>query len=433
MKKYKKYKESGFDYLDMIPSEWELIRLKYSDEVIMGQSPASEDYAYEPNDYPFLQGNAEFSQLYPTPRIWCDKANKFSEINDILISVRAPIGAINISDKVYGIGRGLAAIRGIKHSSKYLFYFFTSLTEYLNSEGTGSTFTAISTSKLKEVIIPNISLEEQTKIAKYLDYQTAIIDQLILQKEKLIELLKEKKQAVINEAVTKGLNPKAKMKDSGIEWLGEVPEHWSVSFLKRFCLKITDGAHFSPKTEFEGRNYISVKDVDEFGNIDLINCKKISQADFDGLVRNGCQPSMKDVLLTKDGTIGRAAVVKDDNDFVSLSSLGIITPNDKKLDSEYLRLFLISGINVDQMFSLIAGAALTRLTIEKMKHLVITIPPINEQREIVSRLEKKVVGFDNSIEIISTQIEKLKEYRQSIISEAVTGKIDVRNWQAKLL
>jgi type I restriction enzyme S subunit len=83
------------------------------------------------------------------------------------------------------------------------------------------------------------------------------------------------------------------MKNSGIEWLGEVPGHWSVSFLKRFCLKITDGAHFSPKTEFEGRNYISVKDVDEFGNIDLINCKKISQADFDDLVRNGCQPAKK--------------------------------------------------------------------------------------------------------------------------------------------
>jgi type I restriction enzyme S subunit len=139
----------------------------------------------------------------------------------------------------------------------------------------------------------------------------------------------------------------------------------------------------------------------------------------------------KDVLLTKDGTIGRAAVVKDENDFVALSSLGIITPDERKLDSDYLRFFLISGINVEQMFSLIAGAALTRLTIEKMKHLVITIPPINEQREIISRLEIKVVGFDNSIEKISIQIEKLKEYRQTIISEAVTGKIDLRQWQPK--
>ena len=149
-------------------------------------------------------------------------------------------------------------------------------------------------------------------------------------------------------------------------------------------------------------------------------------------MRNGCQPAKKDVLLTKDGTIGRAAVVKDDNDFVALSSLGIITPYEKKLDSDYLRLFLISGINVEQMFSLIAGAALTRLTIEKMKHLVITIPPLHEQREIISKLENKVAGFDKSIEIITDLISKLKEYRQSIISEAVTGKIDVRDWQPNI-
>ena len=108
--------------------------------------------------------------------------------------------------------------------------------------------------------------------------------------------------------------------------------------------------------------------------------------------------------------------------------MGIITPNDKILDSDYLRLFLISGINVEQMYSLIAGAALTRLTIEKMKHLVITLPSIDEQKKIVSNMRNKVQGFDKSIDVILTQIGKLKEYRQSLISEAVTGKIDVRGW-----
>jgi type I restriction enzyme S subunit len=211
--------------------------------------------------------------------------------------------------------------------------------------------------------------------------------------------------------------------------LGEIPEHWGVTFLKRYCDKITDGAHFSPKTEFEGKNYVSVKDVDEFGNIDLLNCKKINIEDFIDLQKNGCQPNFNDVLLTKDGTIGRAAVVKKSNDFVTLSSLGLITPNQNKLNSDFLRYYLVSEININQMFSMIAGAALTRLTIDKIKHLIITIPEYDEQLSIVNFLEIEISKYDTLIKVNDNQIERLKTYRQSLISEAVTGKIDVREWQ----
>lgn len=159
------------------------------------------------------------------------------------------------------------------------------------------------------------------------------------------------------------------------------------------------------------------------------NCKKIDQEDFDDLVKNGCQPQINDVLLTKDGTIGRAAIVKENNDFVALSSLGIITPDLAKINSEYLRLFLISGINVNQMFSMIAGAALTRLTIEKMKHIIITVPPLDIQNEICNFLSNKIERFDEILKSNNFQITNLKSYRQSLISEAVTGKIDVREWK----
>lgn len=427
IKTYEKYKSSRITWIGNIPIHWMLTKTKFCSSFRMGQTILKEELI-EDGEYPVFsatEGDHYFGRT--------NNPSFILEVGDIVIPARGnSIGHIALVHEAAVSTQTTIAnfINKKKINSHYLFYFYKGFRKTLfHYDNTAIPQVTVDQVKQNPVLLP--PFEEQTKIVQYLDHQTNIIDQLIQKKEKLIELLKEKRQTVINEAVTKGLNPNAKMKDSGIEWLGEVPGHWSVSFLKRFCLKITDGAHFSPKTEFEGRNYISVKDVDEFGNIDLINCKKISQADFDDLVRNGCQPAKKDVLLTKDGTIGRAAVVKDENDFVALSSLGIITPDERKLDSDYLRFFLISGINVEQMFSLIAGAALTRLTIEKMKHLVITIPPINEQREIISRLEIKVVGFDNSIEKISIQIEKLKEYRQTIISEAVTGKIDLRQWQPK--
>lgn len=215
-----------------------------------------------------------------------------------------------------------------------------------------------------------------------------------------------------------------KYKDSGIEWIGEIPQSWVVTFLKRYSSNITDGSHHSPRTELEGRNYVSVKDVDYFGNIDLINCKKISEEDFNHLVVNGCQPDYGDVLLTKDGTIGRAAVVETNNDFVVLSSLGIIKPNKNKLDSRFLRYFIISGINVEQMFSMIAGAALTRLTIDKIKHLLFTLPSLEEQNQIGKYLDHQTKLIDQLITKKENLVQLLQEQRQAIINEAVTKGLD---------
>jgi type I restriction enzyme S subunit len=213
------------------------------------------------------------------------------------------------------------------------------------------------------------------------------------------------------------------MKDSGVEWLREIPEHSAYSLIKRYC-KVTDGSHFSPKaTEFE-LPYVSVKDVGE-NTIDLINCKKISNEDFKILERNGCRPNVGDILLTKDGTIGRAAIVTEDYEpFVILSSLGLITPN-KKLDAKYLYYYLISGINIDQMYSFIHGSALTRLTIEKIDNLIMTVPPLNEQKSIVHHIETECARIDTKKAKTEKLIDLLIEYRTALISEVVTGKVKV--------
>ncbi|KAA3598709.1 MAG: hypothetical protein DWQ06_11130 [Calditrichaeota bacterium] len=120
MKKYPNYKDSGVEWLGEIPEHWEAKKLKFSDLVIMGQSPDSKDYNTEKKGFPFLQGNADFQEVFPSPRIWCENVRKMANENDILLSVRAPIGAVNIANEIYGIGRGLSAIRS-KNSFQNIF------------------------------------------------------------------------------------------------------------------------------------------------------------------------------------------------------------------------------------------------------------------------------------------------------------------------
>ena len=206
-------------------------------------------------------------------------------------------------------------------------------------------------------------------------------------------------------------------KNSGVEWIGEIPEGWNVMRIKHLC-DVTDGTHFSPKTTDVGKPYITVSNVRE-NNIDIQGALLISNEDFENLIKQGCQPHVGDVLLSKDGTVGRSAVVKDNNDFVCLSSLGILTPS-KQTNSFFLKYMLDSVMLQDQMTQAMAGSALRRITISKINDFVALHPPLPEQRAIATYLDRKGGKIDASVAAINKQIDDLKAYRQSIISEAVT-------------
>ena len=210
----------------------------------------------------------------------------------------------------------------------------------------------------------------------------------------------------------------AEYKDSGVEWLGDIPSHWIATALKRYA-KITDGSHHSPKIESEGFPFVSVTDVG-INNINFVDAKKITENDYLRLVKEGCKPAVNDVLLTKDGTIGRACIVTEDMpDFVILSSLGLITPN-KEISSHFLYYYLVSGINVDQMNSVIHGSALKRMTINKINDLIFTFPDFYEQEKIANFLDHETAQIDTLIAKQEKLIELLKEKRQAVISHAVT-------------
>jgi type I restriction enzyme S subunit len=194
-------KDSGIEWIGEIPAHWEEKRAKDISSITMGQSPSSDDYTEEEFGYPFLQGNAEFGNLHPTPKVWCSVIKKWCKPHDILLSVRAPVGAVNVANAQYGIGRGLCAIQP-NSVMKYWYFVFASATSFLNSIGTGSTYLAISVEDVRNISLAIPPTKEREQIANYLDDKTAQIDAIIEAIIAQIVKLKELRKTLINDVVT---------------------------------------------------------------------------------------------------------------------------------------------------------------------------------------------------------------------------------------
>ena len=237
---YPQYRQSDVKWLGEVPEHWEVKRLKYSASTIMGQSPNSDSYTHNSDERPFLQGNAEFGDRSPKARWYCDAAPKTVPAGALLMSVRAPVGAINETDQCYGIGRGLCGIINTEKGllNTYAWYALQVACNELYAAATGSTYDAVAATDVGNIRITLPPFREQTAIADFLGFKTGEIDTLVAKKRRLIALLREKRAALITRTVTRGLpaavarecglEPPTRFKDSGIEWLGEVPEHWQL-------------------------------------------------------------------------------------------------------------------------------------------------------------------------------------------------------------
>ena len=268
-------------------------------------------------------------------------------------------------------------------------------------------------------------LPEQRTIAKFLDKETAKIDALIGKQERLIATLREDRTATITHAVTKGLDPDAEMQDSGNAWTGFIPKHWDAVPMKRGATRITDGAHVSPDTQGGVYDFVSTKDVSDTG-IDFAGSLKTTPASYEYLVHNGCKPEVGDVLFSKDGTVGRTVVVTEAREFVVASSL-IIIKCDSQVMNPWFAHYACQSANIKQQVdSFVKGAGLPRLSISNLRKVVVARPPMNEQLEIVDFLNRRCSKVDTLIAKATGVIDTLLEYRSALITDAVTGKIDVR-------
>ena len=247
LKPYPDYKDSGVEWLGNVPAHWQVRRLKNVAGLVMGQSPSSEDCSTARIGLPFIQGCAEFGSDHPEPVQFCLAPAKVSPAGAILLSVRAPVGRLNVADQrcgswKYGIGRGLCAVvpRPSFLDATFCRYSLGSSTVGLTLQSTGSTYDAVSVGDVAclRTVVP--SIPEQAAIVRFLDHADRRIRRYLRAKQKLVTLLEEQKQAIIHQAVTGQIDvrtgkPYQAYKPSGVEWLGDVPEHWAVRRVKTLC------------------------------------------------------------------------------------------------------------------------------------------------------------------------------------------------------
>ena len=309
--------------------------------------------------------------------------------------------------------------------SRFYTYFLKSMDakKMFHGMGTGIRLT-LSYNELKNQFLPKPSIKEQEAIANYLDSATSKIDEAIAQQQKMIDLLNERKQIIINNAVTKGLDPNVKMKPSGIDWIGDIPEHWELRKLKHIFKRIADGTHFSPVIASEGYPYITATDVNGRGlNYDSV--KRISLKDFEALVAAGCRINKGDILIVKYGaTKGIVGMKVDDVDSVALSSVAMLTPS-KFTDNNYLMYAMMADMIKKQIDLSMAGAAMPRITLVKLSNFVCSLPCYDEQLLISNYIENKIQPIDNAVMSAMKQISLLQERKQIIINDVVTGKVKV--------
>jgi len=419
-KQYPNYKDSGVEWLEEIPEGWEVATISRLFDIKAGGDLKKEFFSETLTDkccYP-IYTNITKTKL---PYGYTSKAifNK----NTITVTGRGDVGYAVYRESEYdAIIRLLVLSPKNSEPCKYFMYYINEVLEFQVAK---TAISQLSTEQISPYRLTVPPLQEQKSIANYLDKAIAKIDTLIEKQTKLIELLKEKRQAVISSAVTRGLDASVPMKDSGVEWLGEIPEHWVASRLKHLTKQIIDGAHFTPTYVDNGVPFLRVTDLHN-EVIDLSKVKFIPLSEHKELIKR-CNPQKGDLLLSKNGTIGLTKIVTWDWEFSVFVSLCLIKfLQDKMLPEFFMFIFQSSGIE-EQLSHSSKKTSVTNLHLDKINALYFSVPPVKEQREIVSNLKKSSLKFESLITKSTQAISLLKEKRTALISACVTGKIDVRD------
>lgn len=312
----------------------------------------------------------------------------------------------------------------------YYFYFDLYLRGVYNQIGGQGVRSALNATDLLEIEVCIPSLAEQKLIANFLDHEITKIDHLIEKQKQLIELLKEKCQAVISQAVTKGLDSNVPMKDSGVEWLGEVPEHWDTAPLKYLCELLKDGTHLPPARVDSGVPLLSVRNIINNKFTFRDDDSQISESSYADLCKSFI-PQNGDVLLAiVGGTLGKVAVIEQMENFHIQRSLGIFRTKKTKLNNYFLAYLFSSKGFQSLLWENVGFSAQPGIYLGALSNFLIPVPSIEEQKNIIDFVKIQLDKFDNLINKALNSVQLMQERRTALISAAVTGKIDVRNWQA---
>lgn len=430
--KHAEYRDSGIEWLGEVPAGWEVKRLKFvatiNDDIL--PESTDPDFIFEYVDIGgvnYVEGisSKEEMSFENAP----SRARRIVKLGDTIVStvrtyLRA-IASIGEIDKPLIVSTGFAVIRPKTICSEFLAYaskasFFV---ESIVARSTGVSYPAINASEVGNIFISVPGKRKQTAIASYLDKETAKIDSLVAKQEQLIELLREKRQAVISNAVTKGLNPNAKMKESGIEWLEEMPEGWKVKPLKYLAHinKSMLSESTDPDYEFD---YVDIGSVSQEAEITKKERVKFSSAPSRArrLVQKG------DVIVSTVRTYLRAiAPIKGSAENLVVSTGFCVVSSSDELKSAYCSYLLQAPFFVETVVAQSVGVGYPATNASDIANINISVPPLEEQKKIAAFLDRETEKVDILTKKCETAIRLLKERRTALISAAVTGKIDVRS------
>ncbi|QTD65207.1 restriction endonuclease subunit S [Acinetobacter towneri] len=434
--RYAEYKDSGVGFLGKIPEHWIVSRVKYLAPFQVGWTPPTK------NDSNFIGDNhwVNISDLKGkvinnTVKQISDKAVLEASMDitpkgSLMYSFKLSVGAVSFAGCDMYTNEAIASfLVSAKLPLPYLYY---ALPKFVIENASTNIYGAniLNQELIKNAVLIDMPFIEAEKIASFLDHETAKIDSLIEKQQKLIELLKEKRQAVISHAVTKGLNPDVPMKDSGVEWLGQVPEHWVVCRLKQILLEpLMYGANeAAEQDDINQPRYIRITDMNEDGTLD--------PSTFRSLPASIAQPYLLqdgDILLARSGaTVGKSFYFRESLGQSCFAGYLIKARVNKRNFNPKL---VYWNFHTVAFWHYVSGsqiqATIQNVSAEKYGNLYLALPiKKSEQIEITDFIDQELSKFNNLINKAQSAIQLMKERRTALISAAVTGKIDVRNWQA---
>jgi type I restriction enzyme, S subunit len=423
MKRYETYKKSNLQWVKKIPQHWIEGKVKYLFEIGRGRVISQQELNPE-GKYPVFSSQTKNNGCLGYIDTYDFDDNILTWTTD-----GANAGEVFKRNGKFNCTNVCGTLKPKKVLNlDYFLYLMKFLTPFYKRPDTNGA--KIMNGEMAEIISYFPTLPEQTQIAAYLDYKTGLIDAIIAQKEELIKKLKEQRQAIINEAVTKGLNPGVKLKDSGIEWLGDIPEHWEVIKLFGLCYLVRGNSSFKKDELLSNGTYVAL----QYGKTYKVNevNEKYKFYVNDEFYKESQIVNYGDTII-----ISTSETIEDlgHSVFYNRKDLGLLggeqlllKAKNNKINPKYL--FYSTKVFLKDLRKNATGVKVYRFNIHDLKNVFTPVPSILEQNLIVKHIETKSTTIDKVIIRSQTSIQKLKEYRQSLISEAVTGKIDVRDWQA---
>lgn len=447
MKQYESYKDSGIEWLGKIPSHWKIVRFKRLFSFGRGLNITKADLVE--SGLPVISygqiHSKKNSGTHIEDYLIRYVPDSYSEGNEASLAKRGDLLFADTSEDLEGCGNCVFVDKDMtlyagyhtiiakykeNNPSNYIAYLFKTdcWRSQLRASVNGVKVFSVTQNTLGETVVLAPPYSEQRIIASFLDNKVSQIDVAIAEKEKMIEDLQNYRKSIISETVTRGLDPNVPMKDSGIEWIGMIPEHWKMIKLKSIA-KVNGRIGFRGYTSEdlvpagEGAYTIGGKHITncvvDLSNPDYISWDKYYESP-EIMVKKG------DILIAQRGSLGKAALVRDEIGEATINP-SLVLLNNISIDNVFLYYYLISDSTLSYIDFLNTATAVPMVSQNQIENIKLPLPTENEQVRIGQFLDEKTSRIDSSISELQSQIEDLKAYKSSLITEAVTGKIDLRN------